>query len=67
MVAGGALTALAGAAAITGSGDLAAIVRWVLLVALLGMAVAYALAAIHLRREADRPPTPPAAADGGQR
>jgi hypothetical protein len=52
VIAGGAMTALGGAVAISGSSDLAGVIRWIWLATLLGMAVGYALAAVALRREA---------------
>jgi hypothetical protein len=52
VIAGGAMTALGGAVAISGSSELAGVIRWIWLATLLGMAVGYALAAVALRREA---------------
>jgi hypothetical protein len=52
VVAAGAMTALAGAVAIAGSGNLSAVIRWVWPVAVLAMAVGYALSAVSLAREA---------------
>lgn len=52
VIAGGAMTALGGAVAVAGSYDLGAVIRWIWLAALLGMAVGYALAAVSLGREA---------------
>ncbi|GAA4347091.1 CHAT domain-containing protein [Microbacterium rhizosphaerae] len=51
VIAGGAMTALGGAVAVAGSYDLGAVIRWIWLAALLGMAVGYALAAVSLGRE----------------
>jgi hypothetical protein len=52
VIAAGAMTALVGGVAIAGSGNLGAVIRWVWPVAVLGMAVGYALSAVNLAREA---------------
>ncbi|WP_052226637.1 CHAT domain-containing protein [Microbacterium mangrovi] len=51
-LAAGALTALVGSVAIIGSSDIGAVIRWIWPIAVLGMAVGYALSALALRREA---------------
>jgi hypothetical protein len=57
VIVAGAMTALAGAVALTGSGSLDAVIVWAWPLAIVGMAVGYALSAVILGREATAEPS----------